>query len=165
MTTFANIAFCSCQCQTHDVITFLFALPDPAMLYTTCAHDPDSAKFPVKGKDKMIECFVDTHGDPRSTNYSWYLNETKLASSGGKYEGVDTRSLLVKNLEESDEGLYSCKVKNTAGLGNTASVYSLEVLCKCNNLFVCVNIDGEVCCTKLPIIVFIGTHKHFKVVC
>ena len=43
--------------------------------------------------------------------YQWQVNDTNIQDSS-KYEGTRTSTLMIHNIEENDEGFYSCIVGN-----------------------------------------------------
>ena len=43
--------------------------------------------------------------------YQWQVNDTDLRESN-KYTGIRTSSLMIHNIEEDDEGFYSCIINN-----------------------------------------------------
>ena len=58
--------------------------------------------------------------------YQWQKNNMSLQPNGGKFEGVDTMTLTVNDVQSEDAGIYSCVVTQSDG-GTESSVTSNEV--------------------------------------
>ena len=47
--------------------------------------------------------------------YQWQRNGSDLMETPGKFEGVNTAELTIKEAQEEDEGSYWCVITNRAG--------------------------------------------------
>lgn len=80
------------------------------------------------GNSVVINCVVTS--DPKETAIVWQkvINGVPTAltiSSNNRYSGgtVNTPSLTIGNVEDSDEGQYICQATNSVGTGSSNQVY------------------------------------------
>lgn len=67
---------------------------------------------------------VETQG--KNLTYKWYKGNTQLFN-GTKYEGADTDSLTIKNLQMGDVGFYRCEVSGDCGTPVNSLLGLLEI--------------------------------------
>lgn len=92
----------------------------------------------LSGQKVVFECSVD--GDP-TPNVLWRREDGKMPI--GRARILDDKSLLIDNVQTSDEGLYICDAENL--VGSISARASLVVNCECfgkfgrrglNNIFI-----------------------------
>jgi hypothetical protein len=84
------------------------------------------------GNSVVINCVVTA--EPQETAIVWQkvingVRTTLSISSNNRYSGgtVNTPSLTIGNVQDSDEGLYICQATNSVGTGSSNQV-SLDVI-------------------------------------
>ena len=93
---------------------------NPEYPVNTIAGPGETGSFTVKATDPL-EGTID---------YQWYFNDSPLTDST-KYEGINSDTLVVLNVQESDEGKYFCSAVNASGnvsYSNKANLYTEKTL-------------------------------------
>ncbi len=80
------------------------------------ANVPSAVTAAVGGTLKLK---ADGGGGP-GTTIAWLRNGVAL-TNGGRFSGVDTLSLTVANVDQSDEGAYAVRLSNSAGTSTSTS--------------------------------------------
>ncbi|XP_046350934.1 neuroglian-like [Haliotis rufescens] len=92
--------------------------PVPQVKATSQFHT-NPAKF-LRTQDAELECVFSGNPLPSVT---WSDKSNNLITENDKFEFVadsDNRKLVIKNLVEEDEGMYTCKGSNSVGSGETS---------------------------------------------
>ena len=105
--------YCFLSYPTHPVDRPVIAVPPTDMLEV------------VPGLPVMFSIMAMT--DAGTLSYQWQRNEVDIAPTSG-VSGVNTRTLTITNVQESNEGMYRCVVTNDAG--STNSNTSQLTVCK-----------------------------------
>lgn len=93
----------------------------------TFVNAPEN-QYPVAGRDYIVNCEV--QADP-SPIISWQRNGEPI-NSEGRYV-VDSKGLLIKNIKESDDGVYTCRaVVVTTGHLQTRNIKVIFFTCVVN---------------------------------
>ena len=77
---------------------------NPEYPVNTIAGPGESATFTVKATDPL----------EGTIEYQWYFNDKPLVE-GDKYQGIDSDTLVILDVQESDEGDYFCSAVNASG--------------------------------------------------
>ncbi|XP_044749680.1 peroxidasin [Coccinella septempunctata] len=67
---------------------------------------------PQSGETSVFNCLV--KGDPEPT-VVWYKNQEVIDVTDSKFEILSNNTLIIRNVNQADEGVYSCSVKNILG--------------------------------------------------
>ena len=59
--------------------------------------------------------------------YQWQINGSDLVEGSGKFEGVNTSVLTIRDARNEDEGSYQCVISNGAGDSVTSNEAFLSV--------------------------------------
>ena len=69
----------------------------------------------VNSKDSAVFSVTVVKGFDDEFTYQWQRNGSDLMETPGKFEGVKTAELTIKEAQEEDEGSYWCVITNGAG--------------------------------------------------
>jgi hypothetical protein len=100
------------------VIVSFFLTVSPAIINT---HPFDQ----IVAKNDIAEFSVDASGD--GLTYQWQRNGMNIEPRTGKFDGVNSHTLTVNDVQEEDTGLYKCTVFNGAGNSSTSNEAILQI--------------------------------------
>ena len=76
------------------------------------SHQPQSATF-YTGRIAYIECGINSNTFPEPI-VKWSKDSTLIETNGRYFISPNTKSLIIKQIEVGDSGMYTCEVSNVA---------------------------------------------------
>ena len=85
----------------------------------------------IAGEDVEISVNVTTHPEGIPVPYQWLVNGTNLLPNSSRYQGIQTETLTISNVQVEDQGSYTCSVADSASGININSIKLIvgKVLC------------------------------------
>ena len=68
----------------------------------------------IAGEDVELSVNVTTFPEDIPVPYQWSVNGTNLLTNSSRYQGLQTDTLTISNVQVEDQGSYACSVANSA---------------------------------------------------
>ena len=85
----------------------------------------------IAGEDVEFSVIATTSPENVSVPYQWMLNGASLPLNHTKYQGTQSSTLTIFNVQDSDQGNYTCSVAHSAS-GTRVNSTTLRVGKSCN---------------------------------
>ena len=87
------------------------------------SRQPQSATF-YTGRIAYIECGINNDTFPEPT-VNWLKDSAPIETSGRYFISPSTKSLIIRQIEVGDSGMYTCEVSNVAGTITTSATLTV----------------------------------------
>ena len=98
---------------TLYIIAVYYCYISVYLVIPTLSCPPQSATF-YTGRIAYLECGVSSETFPQP-NVTWYKGSDHVEFTGRYFFSPNTKSLIIRGVALTDDGMYTCEVSNVAG--------------------------------------------------